>query len=170
MKSQQQLTTERLKRENGVKNFRYNRYLLLRYLLAVCFFTNLYWALGLVMSQSGLAIIPCGLLVISMVAIMEHVKLYGAKNTHSATNLQGNFIYHLIQVSLSIGLFLSVLTNIGFTEFYPFLTQTRQTRMIMLVVLGVGILISFTCLRRIQRIRHNQDKHYGYMQEFEKSI
>ena len=62
----------RLEKETSVKNFRYNRFLLLRYLLAGFFFMNLYWGLSLALSQSWVALLPFGLMVLNLPAIAEH--------------------------------------------------------------------------------------------------
>lgn len=70
-------TVSQLKKETALKNFRFNRFLLLRYLLAGFFFTNLYWLLSLAMSKSMWSLLPLGLIVLSVPAIAEHLRLYG---------------------------------------------------------------------------------------------
>lgn len=155
--------------EMAKKNFRYNRYLLLRYVLATFFFSNLYWGLSLLLSGSGFISIPMIMLGIRLWVVTEHVRLYGLK-AQNKVNLQGNYIYYLCQLLLNGVLMISVLTSIGFTRLFPFLTQNHETKITVSVWLLVGILLSVVCLHRISKIRKNKDKHYSYIQEFEKTM
>lgn len=170
MKKQHQLTTAGLKRQQTMKNFYYNRYLLLRYLLAIFFFTNLYWFLGLLMSQSSLMLLPLMLLGLSIPAISEHVKLYGEDRQANPLKLQANRLYYLIQLVTNVGIGLMALTNSGFTELFPFFKNSTNTRFVVLAVLLMGGMLAIIGLKRIQHIGLDRDKHYQYIKELEKTI
>lgn len=159
------------KEKTAVKNFSFNRFLMLRYLLMVFFFTNLYWFLALFISKKTAAWLPFVLLLTSLKAIIEHVVLYG-KDAKGVTSkhLQGNKFYHQIQILVNIILMVIVATNKGYLYFFPFLTELTQTRILMVIILFIGFVLSFVCLRRIQAIHHQTDKYFQYIKEFEKTI
>ncbi|WP_067838997.1 hypothetical protein [Amphibacillus sediminis] len=159
-----------LRQETAIKNFRFNRFLLLRYLLAVFFFINLYWFLALVMSRSVMMLLPLSLLVICTGAVMEHVKLYGEKSNHLDKHLHINFTYHCIQVVVNVGLGLTSMTGLAHTHVYPFLADSVQLRLTLAAILVIGIIMSLICIKRIRAIQRQADKHFQYMQEFEKIL
>jgi hypothetical protein len=160
---------QQYKKEAAVKNFRYNRYLLLRYMLALFFFTNLYWALGLVLGGKITALLPGFLIVFSLMAVAEHVKLYGAKE-YESKKLHYNRLYHYIQLSVNALMILIAVTGIGYSSFFPFLETTVKARIMISGILAIGSLISFACLKRMEAIDQQKDKHYHYIQEFEKEM
>ncbi|MEG0293790.1 hypothetical protein [Enterococcus sp.] len=156
------------KKETAKRNFRYNRYLLLRYSLATLFFTNLYWGLTLYVIQQKTVILPLSLFVFSIGAISEHVKLYG-DNKDVEPQLKMNGYYHIIQLFTNSFLIISTVLSFDFTRFFPFLKNTIQARALLVLVLLLGIVLSAICLKRIFAINKNQDKHYQYIKEFEKA-
>lgn len=164
--SKKQDKTLTLKKKTAVKNFRYNRYLMLRYLLAGFFFSNLYWGLALLMTSSIFALLPFGLLLLSVPAIAEHVRLYGFASDEVKNKLQFHKMYQQIQAAINVFLLLSCITGMSFSKLYPFLTNTIETRLATSSVLLAGIILSLIKLKRIQMIYINQDQHYQAIQRF----
>lgn len=162
---------EQLRKETAETNFRYNRFLLLRYLLVFFFFTNLYWALASFLSQDYLAlIISSFLLVVGGFAVSEHVKLYGDRSNQVELKLHYNRLYHLFQLIVNTYLFLVSITGWGFTWMFPFLNDYFQVRLFIMGIVLVGSGLSWVCLRRIRAISQKEDKHYQYIKEYKRSI
>lgn len=157
-----------LKKETALKNFRYNRFLLLRYLLAGFFFSNLYWLLMLFMSHSWYALLPASLMLFMLPAIAEHAKLYGDMTDQIENKLRHNKFYHSIQLGLNLLLLVLSFTAGGYRRLYPFLATSSQARAAIATILLVGIFLSAFCIQRIKRIYLQKDKHYEYIQEFAK--
>ncbi|HHX70554.1 MAG TPA: hypothetical protein GX708_21190, partial [Gallicola sp.] len=63
-------------KELSLKNMYFNRYLIVRYTVALFFFINLYWLLSLLLTKSFMAILPCMLILLLILVIFEHAKLY----------------------------------------------------------------------------------------------
>ena len=70
------MTNQEQQKKMAEKNFRFNRFLFLRYVLAVFFFANLYWLLAAMASNALLLILPLALLVLAISAIGEYVRLW----------------------------------------------------------------------------------------------
>lgn len=160
---------QKYKNEVAKRHFRYNRYLLLRYSLAILFFSNIYWGLALLLDQKRAVLLPLGLLVLSLGAISEHVKLYNQKE-QAPPRLQLNFYYHLIQLGANLFLLGLTFLTFDFTKLFPFFTNSSQARGLLLTLLLTGSLLSLLCLRRMRLIHQNKDKHYGYIKEYEKAF
>ncbi|MGM0165399.1 hypothetical protein IGI39_000341 [Enterococcus sp. AZ135] len=161
-------TVSQLKKETALKNFRYNRFLLLRYLLAGFFFTNLYWLLSLAMSKSIWALLPLGLIVLSVPAIAEHLRLYGYPSDDVRNQLKWHRLYQITQLITNVILLVSVLTNLGFEQAFPFFTNTVTSKGFVSCILLVGSLLSGVILKRIKSIYSQKDKHASYITEFSK--
>ncbi len=161
--------TAELKKETAMKNFRYNRFLILRYLLAAFFFSNLYWLLMLWMSRSWYGLLPASLLILTLPAIAEHAKLYGDMTDQIQGKLRHHKFYQSIQLGINLVLLVISFTQGGFQRLYPFLTVSSQARAALVTVLLVGIILSAFCIQRIRRIYLQKDKHYSYIKEFAKT-
>lgn len=168
MQKQKKTQQSTYRKETSKRNFRYNRFLLLRYLLAVFFFSNLNLAILYWLGKNKLILIPLGMLVLSVLAIYEHVKLYGETTDKVDHQLRYNLLYHQVQGILNSLLLLSTLANIQFLTFFPFLVNTAKNRWIVAIILILGIGLSLLSIRRIMAIREQKDKHFGYIQEYEK--
>ena len=158
------------RQKTSIKNFRYNRFLMLRYFLALFFFANLYWFLALLVMNAVLFVVPAGLMLISVLAIAEHVKLYGETSDNVEKNLRFNLFYHYMQIFINLICMLIVLTGIGYSQVFPFLNNFFQARALIFSVLILGSLLSFACVRRINHIKKNTDKHFEYIKDFENSM
>lgn len=157
-----------LKKETADKNFCYNRFLFLRYLLALFFFTNLYWGLALYLSESPLMLVPGLLLLMSLLAIMDHVKLYGIKAESTTKCLDHHLWYQKIQLLVNFFLLLLLFIPKGINLFFPFLVNSVQTNGMIGSICMLGIALSFWSIYRIKKIYHNQDVYYSHIKEFVK--
>lgn len=157
-----------LKKETALKNFRYNRFLLLRYLLAGFFFTNVYWGLSLAMSRSAWVLLPLGLLVLSVPAIAEHLRLYGYPSDDVRNRLKWHRLYQMTQMITNVILLLSVSTNVGFEHVFPFFTNNGSSKGFAGCIMLAGLLLSGVILKRIASIYGQRDKHASYITEFSK--
>ncbi|GCF93606.1 hypothetical protein NRIC_14970 [Enterococcus florum] len=157
-----------LKKETALKNFRFNRFLILRYFLAAFFFSNLYWLLMLFMGRSWSALLPLSLIILAVPAIMDHARLYGEMSDQVQQKLRHHSFYQYVQLILNGFLLVVSLTDSGIRRLFPFLTATSEAKAAIFSVLMIGIFMSAFCLHRIQRIYRQKDKHYGYIKEFVK--
>ncbi|WP_440894861.1 hypothetical protein ACS127_09805 [Amphibacillus sp. Q70] len=157
-----------LKNETAIKNFHYNRFLLLRYILAGFFFSNLYWTLALFMSKSIFILIPVILLLLTIPAIFEHARLYGDITAEAQNKLRYHFIYQYVQMIFNLVLLVLTITRWGYHNLFPFLTNTSTARAVIIFILLVGIVMSISCLNRIKNIYLQKDKHYKYIKELAK--
>lgn len=71
---------ERQRRETALKNTFFNRFLLLRYSIALFFFGNIYWLLIQFIRPSLVMIFPIILVVFSILATVEQFRLYGKRS------------------------------------------------------------------------------------------
>ena len=159
---------EREKNKQNImrKNFRYNRYMALRYALALFFFTNLYWFF---LTREGVLawVIPVSLILLSIPAAVEHVKLYGDESKEINKQLKFNHFYYYIQIIVNFVMLIIVITGLGYGTMFPFLTTVIGAKIMMAAVLIVGALLSLFCIKRIILIKTNTDKHYKRVKEFE---
>lgn len=77
MTKKEQLEIERQRRETALKNTFFNRYLLLRYTIALFFFGNIYWLLNQFIRPSFVIVLPITLIVLAILATVEQFRLYG---------------------------------------------------------------------------------------------
>lgn len=162
---------EQIRKQTAITNFRYNRFLLLRYLLALFFFVNLYWGLASFLSKGVLSlIISTLLLVVGGFAVGEHVKLYGDKDESIASKLYFNHFYYLFQLLVNFCIFVSAFTGFGFKQLFPFLISTSMTRLVIIGVAFLGSGLSLVCLHRVRAILRKKDRYYQHIKKYEKSI
>ena len=68
MTKKEQLEIERQRRETALKNTFFNRYLLLRYTIALFFFGNIYWLLNQFIRPSFVIVLPITLIILAILA------------------------------------------------------------------------------------------------------
>ncbi|GEL09165.1 hypothetical protein [Salisediminibacterium halotolerans] len=165
MKNDRQ-TAEKNKQALSLKSMYFNRYLIVRYATALFFFTNLYWLAAMVLSQSVWLIVPAGLMLIYIASMAEQVKIY-SRHTNDAKYTRLAFRAQLITnlLLLTPVAFLS-----SFTQLYPFLSSETQAQAAIFVILTAGIAISALVLRRLTKIRTNEDKHYQRIKQYEEVL
>lgn len=166
MKNSVMAQMEQNRKRFSIKSMYFNRYLLVRYISALFFFTNLYWLISLAMSDSSLFVIPLAVLIAYVISAAEQVKIYSS-HTNYAKFTKYSFIFQLV---VNVSLLLPTYFSSTFTKLYPFLVNQVQSKVFVLVILMIGILFSVIVLKRLDKIKHNEDKHYKLIKEYEKAI
>lgn len=150
----------------SVKSMYFNRYLLVRYVSALFFFTNFYWLISLLMSDSSLFFIPLVLIIVFVVSAAEQVKIFSS-HTNNAKHTK---YYFKIQLVINIILLLPTYFSSSFTQLYPFLIEKGSSKLFILAILMLGIILSAITLKRLHSIKHNEDKHFERIKEYEQAI
>lgn len=151
------------------RSFRYTRFLPLRYSLALFCFTNVYWA-SLIFGLGFAWVVPILIVLIGFPAVFEQVKLLGITTLDITDELKFTKMFFMMQLIANVAFIAIVLSGLGFSEFYPFLTTYMSTRIIMASIIGIGVLLAVFCLRCISKIQTNTDKHYSHIIEMEKAV
>ncbi|ASS97891.1 hypothetical protein B9L19_00455 [Geobacillus thermocatenulatus] len=157
---------ERRRQEQSVKSMYYNRYLLIRYVMAVIFFANLYWFICMIMVHSFLHVIPLLLMMILTISMAEQVKIY------SAPTNDARYTKYVFLVLLWINVLLAVMAcfTAPFGQLYPFLINENKSRGLVLAILFLQICLILVSLNRLRQIKNNEDKHYYRIQQYEKML
>lgn len=153
------------RQEISLKNTFFNRYLLLRYSLALFFFSNLYWLLIQLTTRSWLLVLPSILIVLTILACIEQFKLYGKKEvrlTHTKRAMQ-------VQVGVQVFSVIGVMTP-WFSALFPIFATSVLARLFILTLLGIGLALLLFNLRRMEQIETNTDRAYLRYRQMEKSI
>lgn len=166
MKKDGRVLIEQNRKKLSIKSMYFNRYLLVRYVSALFFFTNIYWLISLLLSDSSLYIIPLGLIIVLLFSVAEQVKMFG-KHTNNAKYTNYSF---MILFFTNIVLIIPTCFSSSFNQLYPFLLVQEKSKIFVLVILTFGILLSALILYRLYRIKHNEDKHYERIQQYEEVI
>lgn len=166
MKNDAMAQIEQNRKMISVKSMYFNRYLLVRYVSALFFFTNLYWLISLSMSDSSLFVIPLMVIIAFVISAAEQVKIY-SNHTNDA-----KYTKYCFAVQLVINVILLVLTcfSFAFTKLYPFLIDQAESKLFVLVMLMIGVLLSAIVLKRLDKIKHDEDKHFQRIKEYEEAI
>ena len=166
MNYEQKLEYERNRIKLSLKSMYFNRYLLVRYVTALFFFTNLYWLVSLILSKSSFYIIPLFLIGFLIISVAEQVKIY-SKHTNNAKITRFSFIAMLIA---NVGLIVPTCLSSTFAQLYPFFVNETKSRVFVFSILLAGILLSVLMLRRLNQIKQNMDKQYQRIKEYEKVV
>lgn len=144
--------------------------MLLRYVQAVFFFTNSYWLFGLIICKKYVSIaVVMLLLFVAVLAVCEHVKLYGAQNEECTKKLHFSITYYLMQLVVNVFLMLVIVTDIGFSTVFPFVVDSSRGRISLLLLILIGIFLTITCLFHINNILQRRDRMYRHIQKFKKN-
>ncbi len=154
-----------MKEEMIRKNLRFNRYLLLRYVLALFFFSNLYWLLNQLLRPSLLILLPILLILMAMVASAEQFRLYG----QTQEQLQFTQFFLRFQLVIQLGLTIFVWTD-WFTVVFPIFEANFTARGVVFSLLSFGIVLSLMSLKRIRAIYGRKDKAYQRLLQLEKVL
>lgn len=149
----------------SLKSMYFNRYLGIRYMTAAFFFINIYWFFLLSFSNSFLRFLPFFIIIFSLSAVWEQMKLYDDHHNNPKISIcyyWGIFFLNLI---------LSLCTITPFFKFlYPFLQDTMVSKIIMCGFLLTGTFVSSLMLLELYRIRKNRDSQYERVILYEKSL
>ena len=113
MTKKEQLEIERQRRETALKNTFFNRYLLLRYTIAL-FFGNIYWLLNQFIRPSFVIVLPITLIVLAILATVEQFRLYGKRDER----LKVTQMFIRSQAVIQMGLLVLTWTSL-FTTLFP---------------------------------------------------
>ncbi|MDY3705199.1 hypothetical protein [Vagococcus lutrae] len=165
MKDAEKKALDTDRKKLSLKTMYFNRFLLIRYLSAGFFFTNLYWLILLYLSQSRLLFLPLFLIIVILTSVFEQAKLYSAPTNivPRTTN------YYRLQLIVNIGLLLATFTPL-FSSLFPFMNQGMSGRTFITIFLLTGCLLSLWIQNRLRNISHNNDKHYQRIKQYEKSL
>ncbi|HGK0558807.1 TPA: hypothetical protein ACJY0H_000349 [Streptococcus pneumoniae] len=154
---------EQQRREMALTNTFFNRYLLLRYSIALFFFGNIYWLLNQFINPSPI-IFPIMLIVFSILATIEQFKLYGNRKEKLGITL----MFVRIQMLISIGLLVLTWTS-WFKNLFPIFENNQVARLFVFVVLLLGLVLSLLDIRRIKKIYKRTDKAYQQFVQLKKN-
>ena len=160
MTKKEQLEIERQRRETALKNTFFNRYLLLRYTIALFFFGNIYWLLNQFIRPSFVIVLPITLIVLAILATVEQFRLYGKRDER----LKVTQMFIRSQAVIQMGLL--VLT---WTSLFTIFENNQAARFFVFVILLLGLGLCLLNLKRIQEIYERKDKAYQRFIQLEKS-
>ena len=118
---------ERQRRETALKNTFFNRFLLLRYSIALFFFGNIYWLLIQFIRPSLVMIFPIILVVFSILATVEQFRLYGKRSVRLGITQ----MFVRLQAIISTGLLVLTWTS-WFTDLFPIFENNQVARVLAL--------------------------------------
>ncbi|SES28253.1 hypothetical protein [Salisediminibacterium halotolerans] len=165
MKDERQ-TAEKNKQALSLKSMYFNRYLIVRYATALFFFTNLYWLAALILSQSVWLVVPAALLISLIASMAEQVKIY---SNHTNDAAYTRLAFRALQITNLLLLVPAAFTPL-FSQVYPFLASETPAQLFIFLLLTAGIGLSTLMLRRLNKIRTNEDKHYQRIQQYEEVL
>ena len=164
MTKKEQLEIERQRRETALRNTFFNRYLLLRYTIALFFFGNIYWLLNQFIRPSFVIVLPITLIVLAILATVEQFRLYGKRDER----LKVTQMFVCSQAVIQVGLLVLTWTS-WFTTLFPIFENTQAARLFVFVILLLGLGLCLLNLKRIQEIYERKDKAYQRFIQLEKS-
>lgn len=164
MTKKEQLEIERQHRETALKNTFFNRYLLLRYTIALFFFGNVYWLLNQFIRPSFVIVLPITLIVLAILATVEQFRLYGKRDER----LKVTQMFVRSQSVIQMGLLVLTWTS-WFTTLFPIFENNQAARLFVFVILLLGLGLCLLNLKRIQEIYERKDKAYQRFIQLEKS-
>lgn len=163
MKKQQAELAQKKKKDN-IKYLYFSRYLMLRYIVTIFLFTNLFWLIFSVPYKRWLGIITAAVMTVySIVAAIEQLtKMHNRKPDVPLTR-----IYFWVQLIVNIILCPIIFLPIK-KEFFPFLT-TRDADYIILAILLIGMILCIICEWRIHNILKGKDRYHKVINTFKKN-
>ena len=164
MTKKEQLEIERQRRETALKNTFFNRYLLLRYTIALFFFGNIYWLLNQFIRPSLVIVLPITLIVLAILATVEQFRLYDKRDER----LKVTRMFVRSQAVIQVGLLVLTWTS-WFTTLFPIFENNQTARFFVFVLLLLGLGLCLLNLKRIQEIYERKDKAYQRFIQLEKS-
>lgn len=157
---------ERNKKETSIKSMYFNRYLGVRYTLALFFFCNLYWLLSLGLSHSAFAVLPAVNILLSVLAMYEQVKIFSNHTSDASAARRAFTAFGAVNVVVLV----LMLVPGMFERCYPFINATLTHQIIVAVILLAGLLLVMYTLYKLNKIRNQHDKQYHRIKHYEKLI
>ena len=162
MTDQEKAIIEERRKENAIKTLFYNRYFAIRYISATYLFINLYWSVALYMTQDYLAmLVPVAMLIFAGLTMWEQFKMF------TRNQEQAKITYRFYQTVIGVNSILILVTLTGQIGFlFPFLQDSQQSILALLLVQGVGILLAVWILSKLNPINKNADKQYLRLKQY----
>lgn len=151
------------RKKTSLKNMYFNRFLLIRYLLAIFVFSNFYWSIF--SSGTFISIIPIMLLLLSCLAAYEMFKVLGQKDPI----IHWTHLFFKLQM-IVCGVGMIVLITFPVSEIIPFLTNTSLAQLIGFILFGSGFFMCLLVRKRLHQIELKSDKQYQRIQYYEKTL
>lgn len=136
----------------------FNRYLAIRYWMALYFFIDMYWLILLCLEKSILSLLLLVVFVYFGFAIVEQIKKYHTQNN----NLQATRNYFNVQIISNFIKIILLILSFKF-QFFSYISSLGSQ-----LLCGISLLEIIGCIllkKRIDKIENNQDKYYMQIQE-----
>ena len=155
---------EESRKQTALKHTFFNRYLLLRYSLALFFFANLYWMVIQVLQPSLYMGLPLVLLLFDILAYAEQFRMYGREQVY----LNWSQRAFQLQATMNLLLVCILLFTNQFTQVFPVFAANQRALSIVCLFLALGVGIAGINLRRISMILQGKDRAYQDYQYLKK--
>lgn len=157
-------SVEEKKKADSIKYLYFSRYLMVRYIVVVFLFANLFWLLILCQYQKWLGVTVSGIMTIlvAIAAIEQLTKMHNRQLDVPLTRY-----YFWIQLVVNLILLCCVFSPIK-KQLFPFVTNKNSVYLICAFLL-VGIFLVYICERRIHNIRVGKDRYNSAIKTFEKN-
>lgn len=162
---EQKVELNKKKHANNIRYLYFSRYMFLRYVVTIFFFTNLFWFVFDFQYHTAIgAIFSFAIFVYSAVAAFEQLTRL---HQHKKNDVPITRIYMIVQ-----GIFNVILCVILFTPFhtklFPFLTDENMN-LVMVAFLLIGVILCVLCEYKIYKINRNEDRYYKVIETFKKN-
>lgn len=151
--------------KTSLKNMEYNRYIALRYSLALFFFANLNWLVFLLTVRSVYTLLPFVMLVLAAPSIMEQIKVYSQKTslTHTTRYFKSQLLLNGLLCALAF-------VPAFFKGAFPFMAVSAQGLIGLQTVLVLGTGIAYKTLQKINAIHQRQDRMYHAVLKYKNTL
>lgn len=136
----------------------FNRYLAIRYWMALYFFIDMYWLILLFLEKRILCFLLLIVFVYFISAIIEQINKY---HTHN-NSLKATKKYFNVQIISNIVKMILLFISFNFKLFHLSIFGDQ-------LLCGISLLEIIGCLllkQRIEKIENNQDRYYKRIQEY----
>lgn len=158
-----QTSIETQKKLSSLKNLYFNRYLMVRYFLAVFVFSNFYWALYT--QGHWIMVLPCILLILAIKPCFDVIRSYG----ETSIDMKWSTIYFRAQLGVNIVAAILMWTGM-FHDLFPFLSDILPSQILVSMILLGGVIMALCCVKRLDKIERNEDKQYQRILQYEKAL
>lgn len=144
----------------------FNRFLLVRYITAIMFFSNLYWLFSLILSHVVWWIIPCTNLLIMIKAVYEQFSMNGTVVDESPRT---EFLFKFIAI-INLLVIIIVIPTPLFNQLFPFLKNNIESRGFIGIIILIGLTLCAISIKRLQKIKYRADKQLQRIKQYEQAI
>lgn len=152
--------TQAAKKEYANKSMRFNRFLLFRYMTAIFFFVNLYWALLSLSQWTWAGLVPIALLIVDGLILIEQTQKYWQQSNRLLVTKIGYWLQFGVNLIAIFGILIGQQATL-----IPFMNQSG--RGILLALFSVGMMACLFIQRKAWLIEHDRDKYFTYLTTFE---